>query len=463
MRPYQVTNPATGKVIQSFDTASDEQIQATLADAHRAFQSWKDTSIAQRKNYLLAIAEQYRKHQRELAEIVTEEMGKPIRASMGEVGFVISIIEYYAQHGESLLSPDTIAVAKGTATVLKRPLGVLFGIMPWNYPHYQVIRFLAPNLMAGNTVILKHAEQCPKTAQAIEQLLLDAGLPKGVYSNTFASIEQSATIIKDPRVQAVSLTGSERAGQAVATTAGQALKKVVLELGGSDAFILCDDINQDDELDKVVKKAISARYGNCGQACNAGKRFIIMENVYDAFMSKFIAKVQAITPADPTLNDTFMGPMSSRLACEGLQKQVNSAIKQGATVLVDGGMRADNIDGQAWFDPMVLTDVTPSMDVYHQELFGPVAVVHKVSTIDEAIALANDVPYGLGASIHTNNSDTANYLAEKLDVGMVTINDESSTEAETPFGGVKLSGFGRELGDIGITEFLNFKLIRDKS
>lgn len=462
MRPYQVTNPATGQVIKTYETASNEQIQKILANADMAYTSWKQTSIAERKKYLLALAEQYRKQQQQLAKIITEEMGKPISSAMGEIAFVASIIEYYAEHGERLLAPDDIKVTSGTAKVLKRPLGVLFAIMPWNYPHYQVVRFIAPNLMAGNTIILKHAEQCPKTALAIEQLILDAGIPKGVYSNVFASIEQSATIISDSRVQGVSLTGSERAGQSVATTAGQALKKVVLELGGSDAFIVCDDINES-TLDKTVDIAISARFGNCGQACNAGKRFIVMDKIYDQFMSKFIDKVKAIKPADPNLTDTFMGPMSSNQACKDLQKQVDSAVAQGANVLVSGGMRADNGDGQAWFDPMVLTEVTPAMDVYRQELFGPVAVVHKVSSIDEAVRIANDVPYGLGASIHTNNPETAKNLSEQLDVGMVTINDESSTEAETPFGGVKLSGFGRELGDIGITEFLNFKLIRDKS
>lgn len=459
MRPYQVTNPATGQVVQSFDNATNEQVQTTIESAHNAYQSWKNTTLSERKQLLLAIADGYKQNKQKLAEIVTEEMGKPIRAALGEVSFAAHIIKYYANNAEKMLADDTIEVNDGNAKIIKRPLGVLYSIMPWNYPHYQVVRFLAPNLMAGNTMILKHAEQCPKTALAIEEIVLAAGVPKGVYNNVFASIEQSADIINDSRVQGVSLTGSERAGASVAATAGAALKKVVLELGGSDPYIVMPDAN----LEDAVKYAISGRYGNCGQACNAAKRFIIMADIYDAFMDKFIPAVKAITPADPLLDDTFMGPVSSNLAAKGLQKQVDSAIQQGATVLVDGGMRADNSDNTAWFDPMVLTDVTPDMDVYHQELFGPVAVVHKVNTIDEAISLANDVPYGLGASIHTTNQETIDYLSEKLEVGMVTVNADSASEAETPFGGVKISGFGRELGELGIGEFLNYKLVRDKS
>ncbi|MFT5121106.1 MAG: succinate-semialdehyde dehydrogenase/glutarate-semialdehyde dehydrogenase, partial [Psychrobacter glaciei] len=334
---------------------------------------------------------------------------------------------------------------------------VLLGIMPWNYPHYQVARFVAPNVMAGNTIILKHAPQCPNTAEVIVDILKDAGLPSGVYNNVFATNDQAATIIEDTRVQGVSLTGSERAGQAVAKVAGGALKKVVLELGGSDAFIVAADA----DIEQAVQGAIVGRFGNTGQACNAAKRLIIVESVYDQFVKGFTDAVRGMTLADPQNEDTFIGPMSSKAAANNLQEQLDSAVKAGATVLVEGGIVKDKPG--AWFAPAVLADVDDSMDVYRQELFGPVAVIYKANDIAHAIKIANDVPFGLGASIQTQDAALAAEIAEQLDVGMVTINAPSGSEANTPFGGVKRSGFGRELGTLGITEFLNYKLIRDKS
>ncbi len=311
--------------------------------------------------------------------------------------------------------------------------------------------------MAGNTIILKHAPQCPKTAEAIVDILKEAGLPEGVYNNVFATNEQAATIIEDSRVQGVSLTGSERAGQAVAKVAGGALKKVVLELGGSDAFIVAADA----DIEQAVKGAIEGRFGNTGQACNAAKRLIVVESVYDKFVEGFTNAVRNMTLADPLDEGTFIGPMSSKAAAVNLQEQLDSAVQAGATVLVKGGMVKDKPG--AWFAPAVLTDVDESMDVYREELFGPVAVVYKARDIEHAIKIANDVPFGLGASIQTQDAALAADIADKLEVGMVTINAPSGSEANTPFGGVKRSGFGRELGTLGITEFLNYKLIRDKS
>lgn len=459
MKHYQVTNPATGKITDRYDTASDSDIQAVLAQAQDGYEHWQTTSLSQRRDALLAIAEQYQQQRQQLAAIITEEMGKPIAQALGEIDVVIEIFEYYAQQGERLLQAEPIEVSRGSARIEKRPIGVLLGIMPWNYPQYQVARFIAPNIMAGNSIILKHAEQCPKTATAIVELCHAAGLPRGVYNNVFATTDQVADMIRDTRVQGVSLTGSERAGAAVAATAGNALKKVVLELGGSDPFIVLADA----DIDRAVRHAINGRFENAGQACNAAKRLIIESSVYESFMDKFIAKVAQMQLGDPTQTDTFMGPMSSHAAAEGLQKQVDAAIAAGAKVMVDGGIRNDNSDHTAWFEPMVLTEVTAQMGVYRQELFGPVAVVHQVDGLDEMIALANDVPYGLGASIHGTDTDRIEQIAERLQVGMVTINAASSSEAETPFGGVKCSGFGRELGELGITEFINHKLIRDLS
>ncbi|WP_288997155.1 NAD-dependent succinate-semialdehyde dehydrogenase [uncultured Psychrobacter sp.] len=457
MSDYQVNNPATGEVEATYPAASEQDIQNAIEQADNAYKDWRQVSFDERSALLHKVADLYLERQDTLARIVATEMGKPVAQAKGEIGLVAEIYRYYADNAEQLLAPSIIEVDRGRASVEKHPVGALLGIMPWNYPHYQVARFAAPNLMAGNTIILKHAPQCPKTAEAIVDILKDAGLPKGVYNNVFATNEQAATIIEDERVQGVSLTGSERAGQAVAKIAGGALKKVVLELGGSDAFIVAADA----DIEQAVKGAISGRFGNTGQACNAAKRLIIIESVYDKFVEGFTNAVRDMTLADPLDERTFIGPMSSKAAATNLQAQLDSAIKAGATVLVEGGMIKDKPG--AWFAPAVLTDVDESMDVYREELFGPVAVVYKARDIEHAIQIANDVPFGLGASIQTQDADLAADIADKLDVGMVTINAPSGSEANTPFGGVKRSGFGRELGTLGITEFLNHKLIRDKS
>lgn len=457
MSDYQITNPATGEVEATYPTASEQDIQQALKKADDAYQDWRQVALSERSALLHKVADIYLERQDELAAIIAKEMGKPVAQGKGEIGLVAEIFRYYADNAEQLLAPNKIDVDSGSASVKKLPVGALLGIMPWNYPHYQVARFVAPNFMAGNTVILKHAPQCPKTAEVITEIFKEAGIPDGVYNNVFATNEQAATIIKDERVQGVSLTGSERAGQAVAKEAGNALKKVVLELGGSDAFIVAADA----DIEQAIKGAISGRFGNTGQACNAAKRLIVVESVYDMFVQGFTDAVRAMTLADPLDEKTAIGPMSSKSAAVNLQQQLDSAVQAGATVLVEGGMMKDKPG--AWFAPAVLTDVDDSMDVYSQELFGPVAVVYKARDIQHAIKIANDVPFGLGASIQTQDAALAAEIAEKLEVGMVTINAPSGSEANTPFGGVKRSGFGRELGTLGITEFLNYKLIRDKS
>ena len=445
MSDYQINNPATGELEATYPTATEQDIQQVIEQADNAYQDWRQVSLSERSALLHKIADSYLERQDELARIVTGEMGKPVAQAKGEIGLVAEIYRYYADNAEQLLAPNTIDVDSGSASVEKRPVGVLLGIMPWNYPHYQVARFVAPNFMAGNTIILKHAPQCPKTAEVIADMFKEVGVPEGVYNNIFATNEQAATIIHDKRVQGISLTGSERAGQAVAKEAGGALKKVVLELGGSDAFIVAADAD--------IKQAI--------KACNAAKRLIVLESVYDKFVEGFTDAVRGMTLANPLDEKTFIGPMSSKAAAVNLQAQLDSAVEAGATVLVEGGLVKDKPG--AWFKPAVLTDVTESMDVYREELFGPVAVVYKARDVDHAIKIANDVPFGLGASIQTQDAALAADIADKLEVGMVTINAPSGTEANTPFGGVKRSGFGRELGTLGITEFLNYKLIRDKS
>jgi len=328
--------------------------------------------------------------------------------------------------------------------------------MPWNYPYYQVARFAAPNIMIGNTMLLKHAPQCPESALAMERIFHDAGLPADGYINVFATNEQVADIIADPRICGVSVTGSERAGTAVAAIAGQNLKKVVLELGGSDPFIILDT----DDLAKVVDEAVGARMENGGQACNAAKRFIVAEAIYDEFVEQFTAAMASWKTGDPTDPDTSYGPLSSEQAARNLQEQVDDAVSKGATVRT-GGRRVSGPG--AFFEPSVLTDVVPEMRAYREELFGPVAVVYRVANVDEAVALANDTPYGLGASVYSANEELALDVADRLDTGMVWINAPEGGGAELPFGGTKRSGVGRELGPYGIEEFVNKKLIHTPS
>ncbi|WP_417218254.1 NAD-dependent succinate-semialdehyde dehydrogenase [Arthrobacter sp.] len=456
MSIYAVTNPATGQVEKEFETITDAGLQEAATAAHAAFGSWRTSSVDDRVALLGRVADLYEERKDELASIITREMGKPVLQARGEIDIVVSIYRYYAQNGPKYLEDEQLdVVAGGTAVVRKEGLGVLLGIMPWNFPYYQVARFAAPNLMNGNTILLKHAPQCPESALAMEQVFRDAGAPEGAYVNIFATNEQIAELIADPRIQGVSLTGSERAGSAVAEVAGRNLKKVVLELGGSDPFILLDTAN----LDKTVKRAVNGRMGNGGQACNAAKRFVVMEDLYDDFVEKFTASLSAITPADPTDEKTFLGPLSSQAAADNLEKQVKSAIDEGATALVGGAkVSAD----AAFFQPTVLTGVTPDMDVFHQELFGPVAMIFKVASEEEAVALANDTPFGLGSSIFTEDPQRAQRVAHQIDAGMVYVNEPSGTAAELPFGGVKRSGVGRELGKYGMDEFVNRKLIRTR-
>jgi succinate-semialdehyde dehydrogenase/glutarate-semialdehyde dehydrogenase len=325
------------------------------------------------------------------------------------------------------------------------------GIMPWNYPYYQVARFAGPNLVVGNTILLKHAPQCPESALALADIFTEAGFPEGAYTNLFATNDQIEWVIADPRVRGVSLTGSERAGAAVAEIAGRNLKKVVLELGGSDPFILLST----DDLDATVEAAVGARLENTGQACNAAKRFIVSDDLYEPFLEKFTAAISAVSPGDPTSSDSTIGPLSSTLAADRLDEQVKRAISQGAKVAAGGGEKNGN-----FYPTTVLTDITPDNDAYHEELFGPVASVYKVASEEEAVTLANDTPFGLGSYVYTTDSDQALRIADRIEAGMVFVNAAGAEGAELPFGGVKRSGFGRELGRFGADEFVNKKMVR---
>lgn len=455
MTHYAVTNPATGKTLSDYPTATDAQVQQALESAESAYRSLlKTTDVAERATLLKRVAQLHAERRETLAAIIVKEMGKPLDQAQGEVDFCVDIYNYYADNAETFLADEPIdSPAGGSAFIRRQALGVLIGIMPWNFPFYQVARFAGPNLALGNTILLKHAPQCPESALALESIFNDAGFPAGAYVNIFATNEQVADIIADPRVQGVSLTGSERAGAAVAEIAGRHLKKVVLELGGSDVFLVLDT----DDVDGAVAMAVAGRLENSGQACNGSKRIVVMDDLYDEFVEKFAAAMSKIEATDPTAEGAELGPLSSDNATATLERQVQKALEQGAVAKAGGASPEGN-----FFAPTVLTQVTPDMDAYHEELFGPVAVVYKVASEDEAIELANSSPFGLGSIIISQDEEKALRVADRLEVGMVFINEVGGEAAELPFGGVKRSGFGRELGRFGVDEFVNKKMIRRK-
>lgn len=454
MADYKTVNPATGETVREFDTLDNAGVEAALAKAHRGYLDWRKSAPQKRSEILARTAELYIERADELARMVALEMGKPVREARGEVELSAAIYQWYAEHGPALLDEERLDVPGAEESVVyRRPVGPLVGVMPWNYPYYQVARFAAPNLMLGNTIILKHASNCPQSALLMEEILQQAGLPEDAYVNVFASNEQIADMIADSRVQGVSLTGSERAGTSVAETAGRNLKKVVLELGGSDVFIVLDS----DDLDATVASASKARLSNAGQACNAAKRFIVTEDLYDDFTHKLTASFESVSAGDPLEESTVLGPLSSLSAVDTLIEQIEDAVRKGATLLTGG----KKIDGPgAYVQPTLLANVTPEMRAYSEELFGPAGVVYKVKSSKEAVELANSSSYGLSGSVWSTDLDTARSVAADLDVGMAFVNEHGTTLPGLPFGGVKRSGVGRELGPWGMDEFVNKKLIR---
>ena len=452
---YQSTNPYDGKTVQTFDEIGDAQLEVRLAAAADCFDKvWRHQSFDQRKAVLARAAALLRERAQEYAELVTLEMGKLIQQSLGEVALSAAILDYYAEHAQAFLAPERLTTPRGEATVESEPIGVVFGVEPWNYPYYQVARFAAPNLMAGNVVMVKHASNVPQCALAFERLLQDAGAPAGAYTNLFISKDQVSRLIDDPRVRAVALTGSEGAGAAVAERAGKNLKKSTLELGGSDAFIVLADA----DLAKAVKHAISGRMGNSGQACTASKRIIVVDALADAFLQQFQAAMQAFAPGDPMDKQTTLAPLSSAQALATLIGQVDCAVQHGARALI-GGQRVAGHAG-AFMQPTILTDIDKANPAFHQEFFGPVALFFRVADEAAAVALANDSPFGLGGSVFTQDIERGKRVARQIDTGMVFINSGAVSSPELPFGGVKNSGYGRELSGAGIQEFVNKKLIR---
>lgn len=452
MSDYVVMNPATGERGKEYPAIPDGELVEAIATADRAHRTWaRTTSVEERAALVRRVGELHTERREELAAIIVREMGKPTDQALGEVDFCTAIYEYYADNATSLLADEPIELSDGdgSAFIRRSSVGVILGIMPWNFPYYQVARFAGPNLVVGNTILLKHAPQCPESAAAIQQMYDDAGFPAGAYTNLYATNDQIATVIADPRVQGVSVTGSERAGAAVAEIAGRNLKKVVLELGGADPFILLST----DDLDGVVESAVAARLDNAGQSCNAAKRFVVLADLYEPFVDKLTAAMTAVEPSDPAGAEAAMGPLSSTTAADRLENQLQRAVSGGATLV--GGSRSGN-----FVSPGVLTGVSPDNDVHREELFGPIAIVYRVGSEDEAVTLANDTPFGLGSYVFTTDRDQALRVADQIEAGMVFINVVGADAAELPFGGVKRSGFGRELGRYATEEFVNRKMIR---
>jgi succinate-semialdehyde dehydrogenase/glutarate-semialdehyde dehydrogenase len=450
---YQSVNPATGQLLQAFEEHTDQQMMDALASAHRTYrESWSTAPYKERAKYIGRAATLMLEQKESLARLATIEMGKRIAESRGEVELSAAILKYYADNAEQFLSPRELNSSMGDAHIEYSPIGVLIGIQPWNYPYYQLARFAAPNLMSGNTILLKHAPGVPQCALAFERILKEAGLPIGAYTNLFLSNDQVGTLIDDPRVRGVALTGSERAGEALASRAGKNLKKSTMELGGSDAFIVL----QDADLEHTVKMAVIGRFGNNGQTCIGAKRFIIVDSLKERFLEAFSQAARGLKLGDPLDESVTLGPLSSEAALQLLLKQVDEATANGARVLL-GGERAG--DKGSFIQPTILADIKPDNPAFKQEFFGPVALVFFVKDEDEAVALANDSPFGLGGSIYTTDIEHGKRVASRIDTGMVFINYPSLSAPDLPFGGIKRSGYGKELSHLGIEEFINKKLI----
>ncbi len=452
-RPFATVNPYTGETEKEFPFLGSAEVPAVVERAHAAYLEWRQRNVEDRAAVIGRAADLMLERSDEFAALITREMGKRIKEAAGEVHLAASILRYYADNAVKFLAPRTIEVMKGEAVVLNEPVGVILAIEPWNYPLYQVVRVVAPNLPLGNAVLLKHSELNPQTALALEQLFLDAGVPEGVYTNLFLSIADVEQVIAHPAVQGVTLTGSERAGSSVAALAGKHLKKSVLELGGSDPFVVLDT----PDVAKTVKAATMGRMANTGQACIAAKRIIVLDSVYDEVVAGLQQAFGGFAPGDPADPATTLGPLSTEGAAAELAAQIQDAVDKGATVLAGGG-RPDHAG--AFVDATLLAGVTPDMRAYSEELFGPAAVVYRVPDEDAAVALANDTTYGLSAVVYSGDAEKARAVADRLESGMVWINQPSGSSPELPFGGVKRSGYGRELSELGMFEFANRRLVR---
>jgi len=448
---YLTQNPVNGDILHEWPRLADSQVEAGLSKAHAAFHIWRAFPLDERAALFYRIADLFEKHADRIGRQITVEMGKILPHSKGELALVASIFRYYAEHAGRLLEPETIAVVgQGTATICKEPTGVILGIEPFNAPIYQAMRVAAPNLMLGNTVIVKPAEITAGSSLMIDEVFAEAGFPAGCYQTILASVEQVSAIISDARVRGVALTGSDRAGSSVGEQAGRAIKPVILELGGSDAFVVLDSAN----IDLAAATAATCRLIISGQACALPKRIIVTEASAEAFIESFKQVFCHQTMGDPLEAGTTLGPMSSERAAQLLQDQYDDAVAKGATILVPGGRTGSQ---GAYFKPAILTDIKPGMRLHEEEAFGPLALIFRVPDADAAIAVANDSKYGLGGSVFGEDLEEARRVAAALDTGSVGINAFVGAPIEIPFGGTKSSGVGRELGRTGMDHFANIK------
>lgn len=448
----QTINPTTGEVLETFELFSPTQIDEVLTATHTAFQSWRDTSFAKRSALFRRVAQYLREHKAELGRTATLEMGKPIVEAEAEVEKCAWNCEFYADNAEKFLADEQVATNATESYVAYRPLGVVLALMPWNFPYWQVFRFAAPALMAGNTAILKHASNVSRCALEIERIFRECDFPEGVFRTVLVPGAETGKLIADPRIAAVTLTGSEEAGVAVASTSGQYLKKHVLELGGSDAFIVL----QDADLDAAAQIAVTARFQNTGQSCIAAKRFIVVESVADAFEQKFAANTAKLKVGDPLERDTKIGPVARADLRDTLDELVQQSVKQGAKVLIGGKPREGN---GSFYEPTILTNVTPDMPVFTDETFGPAAAVIRARDTDHAIELANNSKFGLSNNLWTRDIEQGRKLARRLESGSTFLNGMTASDPRLPFGGVKHSGYGRELSVFGIREFVNVQTV----
>ena len=450
---YQSLNPFDGEIIKTFEGLTDQALETKIAAADACFKIWRHKTYAERAAIIAKAGELMHTRAGEFARIMTLEMGKRISEARGEVEFSARILAYYARNAERFLAPVELHPTNGEAHMESSPIGVVFCVEPWNFPYYQLARVAGPHLMAGNALMVKHAGIVPQCAIAFEKLLIEAGAPTGLYTNLLISHDQCDQVVDDPRVKGVALTGSVAAGRSVAARAGQNLKVSSMELGGSDAFIVLEDA----DMDHVIPWAIWGRMYNTGQTCCAAKRFIVVEAIADKFLERFQAGLEALKAGDPLDEKTTLGPLSTEAALVALLEQIDAAVSNGAKVRM-GGKRM-NRPG-SFMEPTILTEVKPGNPAFRDEFFGPVAMVFRVKNEDEAIALANDSDFGLGGSVWTKDVARGKRVASRVETGMMFINNIDWSDAELPFGGIKNSGYGRELGDMGIQEFVNKKLVR---
>lgn len=450
--PIETINPATGEVVKTFTPHTSEEVNQKIEAAEEAFQSWRHTSFEERATYMNRQAEILENEAEKYGRIISLEMGKPLKEAIGEVKKCALACRYYAENAAEFLADEEVETKANRSLIAFEPLGVVLAIMPWNFPFWQAYRFLAPALMAGNVGLLKHASNVPQCALAMEEIVRKAGFPDNVFQTLLIGSKEVNAVIEHPHVKAVTLTGSEGAGAKVAEKAGQEIKKTVLELGGSDAFIVLEDA----DLDKAAETAVKSRMVNGGQSCIAAKRFIVVESIAEQFLQKFREKMQSLKTGDPLKDEIDYGPLARVDLAEDLEKQVQRSVEQGAEVVLDGGRESKE---SAYFKPMILKNVKPGMPAYEEEMFGPVAAVMVVKDEEEAIQVANDSRFGLGGAVWTQDKERGLRVARRVETGAMFVNAMVSSSPEMPFGGIKKSGYGRELSYLGIREFVNQKSI----